>query len=198
MWYSRLQAVTDRIVLRELDSALGALPEWRLRKALSYRFDTDKYTCAKAYLMLKDMLEEHYGIFEDIEFAFGPHGKPYLKDYPDINFNISHCRRAVVCAVSDRPVGADVEILQFDDQIAAQAFSAAEMDAVRGSADPELAFTELWTRKESCLKLLGTGLTDDLKPLLADIGGKVEFHTSVDTGTRTVSTIALENKISEL
>ena len=39
-------------------------------------------------------------------------GKPYIKDRPDIHFNISHCSGLVVCAFADKPVGIDAEMVK--------------------------------------------------------------------------------------
>ena len=36
-------------------------------------------------------------------------GKPFFPDRPEIFFSLSHARRFVMCAVGDRPVGADIE-----------------------------------------------------------------------------------------
>ena len=184
MWYSLLESVTDAIVGGELAQALGSLPAWRLEKALSYRFDTDRYTCAKAYLMLRGLLRKHYGIDQDVEFGFGPCGKPFLKDFPSIHFNLSHCRRAVLCAVGDRPIGADVEEIQYDALLEQQVFSDSERLYIGGSAQ---RFTELWTRKESYLKLLGTGLCDDLKSVLDS--APAVFSTSADLSAGVVTTV---------
>ena len=42
----------------------------------------------------------------------GENGKPYIKDRPDIYFNISHCSGLVVCAFADQPVGIDAEMVK--------------------------------------------------------------------------------------
>ena len=36
-------------------------------------------------------------------------GKPFLKDYPHIHFNISHCSGMVACGFSSGPLGLDLE-----------------------------------------------------------------------------------------
>ncbi len=36
-------------------------------------------------------------------------GKPYLKDYPSIHYNISHTKGAIVCAIASNPIGIDIE-----------------------------------------------------------------------------------------
>ena len=174
----------------ELEAALAALPQWRRRKALSYRFDADRYCCAKAYLLLREMLEEHFGIAEAPVFAFESGGKPLLEGHPEIHFNLSHCRKAVLCAVGDIPLGVDVEVIQYDEDVARSAFSPAELDEIRRSDKAELAFTQLWTKKESLAKLCGEGIGEGLETLLERLGGNVRFCTEVEPVAGVVATVA--------
>ena len=44
-----------------------------------------------------------------IQFGYNNYQKPYLKDYPDIHFNGSHSGEYLVCALSDVPVGIDIQ-----------------------------------------------------------------------------------------
>lgn len=190
MWYSISCPVTDEIIRLELDSALRAIPSWRRDCALSFRFDRDRYTCAKAYLLLKELLSAHYGISEDLEFGYGAYGKPFLKSYPDIHFNISHCPKAVFCAVSDSPIGVDVEEIQYDEDVAREVFSESELESIRSAESPEIRFTELWTMKEAYLKLQGTGLSDNLKGLLDHSDPQVELSVEKDFDMSVVLCVA--------
>ena len=58
-------------------------------------------------------LKDLYGItFESQDqpvIVKGEHGKPYLKDFPHINYNISHTDGLVACGIGDRQLGIDVE-----------------------------------------------------------------------------------------
>lgn len=190
MWYSMVQPVTAEIVKNELNSALKVLPEWRRKAALSYRFDIDRYICAKAYLLLKELLLTHYGMSEDVEFEFGLYKKPLLKSFQNIHFNYSHCLKAVLCAVGDAPLGVDVEEIQYDEDISREVFSYSERQIILNAEVPSIKFTEYWTQKESYLKLIGTGLTNDLKPLLNNIHSIVDFKTEVNQSCGFVTTIA--------
>ena len=76
-------------------------------------------------------------------------GKPYLKDYPETYFNISHTKGAIVCAVSDKQVGIDIEGLRkVNYKIAEKYFTEAEKEyifsEVKGQDD---RFIEVWTKK---------------------------------------------------
>lgn len=100
-------------------------------------------------------------------YRYGPYGKPQLENYPECFFNISHCNRAVVCVVSDQEIGVDVETIdEIDESVMKLVFNDAEIESVMSHVSPARAFTQLWTKKESLLKYLGTGMNDDMKDLL--------------------------------
>ncbi len=97
-------------------------------------------------------------------------GKPCLRDYPDIEFNISHCKGLVGCVVSDVPVGIDVErVRPFSRHAARHTCSRAELDDIDHSDDPDRRFFIYWTLKESCAKAMGTGLSYPLKDIIFQI-----------------------------
>lgn len=163
----------------ELKKLLPRLPQWRLQKVLSYRQDIDRFLCAKSFQMLEDMLREHFGLAVCPEFSYGSHGKPYFRDHPEIFFNISHCHKGIACALMDKPVGIDIEEIQFDEDLAKVIFNPEELGAVRSADEPAVKFTELWTRKESFLKLTGEGLRDNMKDVLSDADG-VAFTAKIN------------------
>ena len=92
-----------------IDLALKQVSPQRREAALRYMRDIDRKLSLAAFLLLMEGLEKEYGISEPPVLAFGPHGKPFLRDYPHIHFNLSHCSRAALCVVGDAPVGCDVE-----------------------------------------------------------------------------------------
>ncbi len=183
--------ITDEFdAASELKELLPCLPQWRLQKALSYRQDIDRFLCAKSFLMLEDMLQENFGLTGCPEFSEESNGKPFLQDYSDVFFNISHCHRGIACAVMDRPVGIDIEEIQFDEDLAKLIFSPDERESVRSADEPAVKFTELWTRKESFLKLTGEGLRDNMKDVLYD-AGEVAFTTVINRHDSYVYSIAI-------
>lgn len=190
MWYSQLLPVTAASVANEWPSVLAALPSWRRESALAYRCDIDRYTCARSYLLLQELLQTHYGISEPVVYHYGPNGKPYLPSYPGVHFNYSHCRKAILCAVGDVPLGVDVEEIRFDADILPIVFSESERQDMLQAEDPAIPFTVGWTQKESLLKLTGTGLTDTLPTLLTPPSLSVTFHTDIHSDLGVVTTIA--------
>lgn len=153
----------------ELLKLIDSLPDWRKEAALKHRFEQGQRECCLSYLLLYDMLREHFGITEPPRFVIGEHGKPTLDiSGRDIRFNLSHCKRSVACIVSDtEEVGIDVECTgRYTAALADYCMSDAEREAIARAECADTEFTTLWTMKEALLKLTGEGITDDLRTIL--------------------------------
>jgi 4'-phosphopantetheinyl transferase len=99
-------------------------------------------------------------------YTYGKHGKPYLRGYEELHFNISHCDGWVACVLADVPVGIDVErvgavpprvipkILTEQERAYLSRYQGQE----RKYAD---VFYRFWTLKESYLKWCGDGFYSD-------------------------------------
>ena len=167
----------------QIGPLLSRLPQWRLEKALRFKHLSGQRECATAYLLLADALQTEYGITEVPPFAYTEHGKPYLPDYPHLHFNLSHCSHAVLCALDDQPIGADVESIRAARPgLLRYTMSEAEQALITSSPQPDRTFTTLWTRKEALLKLTGEGVGSEMHHILlpqrlADAG--IQIHTTI-------------------
>lgn len=167
--------INDNLAQFELDEALPLLSVQRREQCLKFKYELGRKQCAAAYLLLCQGLREEHGITEPPIFAYGEHGKPMIVDHPDIHFNMSHCREAVICMLSNKPIGVDVETIhRYSESLARYTMSDEEMEQILQSDNPALVFTRLWTMKEAVLKLSGHGLTDNLKPVLSQFSGKLQ------------------------
>lgn len=153
----------------DIDRALMDVSPQRREAALRYVKASDRRQSLAAYLLLCRALKEEYGITEPPVFDFGPHGKPFLKDYPSIHFNLSHCPGAALCVIAPAPVGCDIEAVpsRLDWDVCSYACSEAELSVIQADSNPALAFARLWTRKEAFLKYLGEGISANLRDLLS-------------------------------
>ncbi len=108
---------------------------------------------------------------DDVKLAVGEHGKPQAVGL-DVAFSLSHSGDLVVCAVSDRPVGVDVErVRPIGMRVARRLFVREEQEMLLGgkSADELLRhcddpdtlwqFYRYWTAKEAYFKRLGVGMS---------------------------------------
>ena len=182
----------------DLQAALAELSHQRREQALRFKFERGQRTCALAYLLLKRALHEEFGIDELPLFEYGEHGKPLLVGHPDIHFNLSHCREAVACVVSRRPVGIDVESVgRYKESVARYTMNDEELAMIESAERPEVAFIRLWTMKEARLKLTGEGITDDLKTALAD-SARYRFTTTERLTQNYICTVCEEKESYDL
>ena len=160
---------TERLAV---DALLNTVSPQRRQQVMRPVRLSDRQSSLAAYLLLYRALREGYGIAEPPIFNFGPSGKPFLKDHPNIHFNLSHTEGIAVCVVADVPVGVDVErIRPIDRQVVDMVMSDDEQAEISLAEDSDTAFYRLWTRKEAYLKLTGEGLRDDMRNVLADTEG---------------------------
>ncbi|MGN0235290.1 MAG: 4'-phosphopantetheinyl transferase family protein [Paludibacteraceae bacterium] len=164
------------------ESAQAMLPrvsEQRRAQALQYKHAFGQYACLKSYLMLQDLLREHYGIEGDLLFSYNEYGKPILsevrctsnadrvQEVSQIHFSISHCKQAIAVAVADKPVGIDIETIRHPSEaLIEKTMNNQERLRIAAADKPDEVFTALWTRKEAVLKCKGTGIVDDLHGVL--------------------------------
>lgn len=117
-------------------------------------------------IALRQILEDCLNQTTDsISIAKTAHGKPYLPDYPDIHFNISHSADTLLIAISKiGAVGVDIEQARPQRRdfsgLVEKCFAASEIDYWKELPDPEKAteFYRFWTRKEAFVKAVGRGL----------------------------------------
>lgn len=90
----------------------------------------------------------------------GEYGKPYFPDCPQWQFSLSHSGPLALCALSDRPVGADIELIRPRGRaLLERALTEEERTWCLGQEEPWRGFCALWTRRESLCKQTGRGLT---------------------------------------
>lgn len=170
--------VSEEIWTFDLEAALGEISGQRREQALKFRHEQGRRLCVLAYQLLKQALREEYGITGNPIFEYNEHGKPAIVGHPDIFFNLSHCKEAVVCAVSNQPVGVDVESLrEFKESLVNYTMNEDEIREIKSSTNPAATFIRLWTMKEATLKLIGTGISNDLKTIISPTKYK---YTTVD------------------
>ena len=119
----------------------------------------------KVHAVLDEVLR---GILGDYETEKNQFGKPYVRGN-DIFFNISHSGNYAAAAVSDKPVGIDIEVIKGrGHQALLKKFSEAERSEIKGEAD----FLKHFTAREAYVKYKGVSLFPLLKRL-AFIGGDI-------------------------
>ena len=189
----------ERITLEEIQRLLPLVSEERREEALRYKHLFGQFACLKSYVMLREILESmaaqdmalrDAGLSHPFLFEKNEHGKPFLKDHPEVHFNISHCKNGIAVVVSDQPVGIDIESYhQVSDSLIRYTMNEEERRIIAESDDPVRTFTEYWTKKEAVFKLRGTGITHDLHELL---NGDEQVETLVNPEKRYAYSIAMK------
>lgn len=108
--YKSYQMDTKRLEQPEIfRSCYEEVSKERRQKVDSFRRMEDKRLSLAAGVLFNHSLKE-YGLSGDkVRLAEGENGKPYLLDYPDIYFNISHSEQKVLVVFSDVEIGCDIE-----------------------------------------------------------------------------------------
>ena len=170
--------VREDIWAFDLQAALKEISEQRREQALKFKHEQGQRLCVLAYLLLKQALREGYGITENPVFEYNEHGKPSIVGHPEIFFNLSHCKEAAICVVSNQPVGVDVEgIREYRESLVNYTMNDEEITLIKSAENHSAAFIRLWTMKEATTKLSGTGISNYMKTVLDPTKYK---YTTVD------------------
>ncbi|MDR1688461.1 MAG: 4'-phosphopantetheinyl transferase superfamily protein [Clostridiales bacterium] len=170
--FDNIQSLNDNFVARNVHR----LPIFRQKQCLKYKQELDKQNCLISYLLLMRGLFEQYGINEHVEFIYSENGKPYLISCPHIYFNLSHCKKGVVCAVADFEIGVDIqEIRPFNINIAQRVCNKTELRLLKDADNPAELFCRLWTEKESWVKATGNALFEIAKKDLPTVNFRQLF-----------------------
>ncbi len=145
--------------------------EYRIAKIDKCKLVKNKaQSLGAGYLM--SILLQNRGIDEKtVCYLENEHGKPFLKDYTDIHFSVSHSDHIVAVIFDEKPCGIDVEkIKNYSQSVVNRIFCEQDkklMEQAAESSYDEAAklFAKIWTRKEAIGKLSGKGLdfTDELQ-----------------------------------
>ena len=155
---------------QEVARLLPLVSAQRREQALSYKHTFGQYCCLQSYKMLCELLAEwgrvhQLPINQQPIFLYNDYGAPYIEGGP--HFSISHCKRGIAVAVSENPIGIDIEAIRtFSPELMRKTMNEDEQLRITSSAIPEVEFIRFWTQKEALLKLQGTGIISDLHYVL--------------------------------
>ena len=140
-----------------------SLSKERQQKIEAIKAEGGRRSSLGAWALMDYCLQQLYGLHErEITITYGAHGKPYVKDKPDIHFNLSHSGDYVLAAFGPAELGCDIQMIgeaHRNDRIAARFFTEAEQKALAEGVD----FYCIWARKESYIKCIGDGMACDLR-----------------------------------
>ncbi len=133
----------------------------------------------------------------DIAMSRNKNGKPFTGNVKT-NFNISKSENLIVIAFTDNSeIGIDIEKIS-GDKIFSKLdvfFSGNEIEKIQRDKSLK-TFFKLWTRKESFLKFLGTGITDTVNKIsLATDRNKIETEIFSKSDEAYINSFFVSDKI---
>ena len=153
-WYN-IKTMSDS----EYNRALTLMSAERRRRISDFPAEDDRKRSAAGELLLRQALVEALGCTqESAPLLWEDSGKP-AADAEGVYLSLSHSGPWVLCAIHDKPMGVDVEVIRAADQkFMARACSEAEMAYIAfGREGCYHRFWECWTAKEALFKVTGKG-----------------------------------------
>ena len=145
------------------DAALSMMDAERRGRVKDFPNEDDRKRSAAGEVLLRRAVAERLGgAPENAPLCWDENGKPFMSGAP-FYVSVSHSGPYVVCAVGEKVLGVDVEVIRgAEEKFMRRTCSEAEMAYIRyGDAGCFQRFWECWTAKEALFKLTGKG------PLLA-------------------------------
>jgi len=100
-----------------------------------------------AYALLAFALYKNHGVSPPVTLGYTEYNKPYFTDREDIRFSISHTDTHCLCALSNQPLGVDIQTKR-------PVRSSLIRRVLAENEDPKHFFS-YWVLKESYIKLIG-------------------------------------------
>lgn len=146
LWTARLgRPLTEG----EREAMFSLLPPGRRERLLRIRDEAQRREPLCAYFLLCLALWKRQRWRELPEIVCSEFGKPYFPEHPEVHFNLSHTRGAVLVGVSDQPLGVDIERVRPVGR---------RMMERLAQTESERGFFETWVRWEARSKRSGRGI----------------------------------------
>ena len=174
----------------ELDEYRGWLDADECRRASAFRrpVDRDRFIARRG--LMRAHLGQELGIAPQmVRIAADEHGKPFLRDDPDLAFNLSHSNGlALLATMRGGAIGCDIEWRNPElacPRVAQRLFAAEEYAMLTALPSEQwiAGFYNCWTRKEAYVKALGLGLSHPLDAFTVSVApGEPARFTSGEPG----------------
>ena len=141
-----------RLLAEHLADAMPLLTAKRRKEVEAFVEEKDCLLHCAAGLLLRSILN----VTQDSDLVYGEYDKPELAN-GTLRFSLSHAGHYAVLAVSEYPVGVDIEPIAKPQILPRKMLTGEEMRWLEEHPSAE-DFCLLWTRLESALKAEGCGL----------------------------------------
>ena len=163
MFEAVILTVTPELTKKEFDALFPLVTPDKQERIQKFHFFRDARNCLLGDILARVETCRFTDLsMKQIEFAVNEYEKPFVVGKPRIQFNISHAGHYIACIIADEPVGIDIELITHVDMNLAERFFTPDETAYIVNEQQANRFYEVWTKKESRIKLEGKGLN---KPL---------------------------------
>jgi len=152
----------------EYDRFFALMEEKKRERISRFKNIDDKKRSVCAEMLVKRAISEKCGIkIDEIVIETEDGGKPFCRN-AKLQFSISHSGDYAVCAVSEYPIGIDIQkIVPYNPKTAKRVCTAAEFCEIEKSTVKDAEFIKIWTKKEAVMKMCGAGIAGaDIKNCL--------------------------------
>lgn len=151
-------------------------------QAAKFRFPVLRQRYIHTHGVLRQILADYLpSIYpENIRIVPAEFGKPYLSDYPELFFNLSHSGSWVLIGVASSDVGVDIEVISARSGLPGlveKCFAPTEREYWQQLPlnQQTAVFFDFWTRKEAFVKAAGRGIALGLERCVIDTDCFADF-----------------------
>lgn len=151
---------------QQLQALAQTLSADERERADRFKFEPDRQRFIMGRGILRSILAKYLDTAPgELQFLYNAYGKPELPAGDRLlHFNLSHAGEWALVAIAPAPVGVDLESLRplsNLERLITHCLSPQEQHHLSNLSTPEkkLAFLQLWTCKEACIKAVGKGLS---------------------------------------
>lgn len=114
---------------------------------------------SQAREVLAFAVKEHWGLSPVPTIEAHSLGKPFFPDHPQLHFNLSHSGPLALCALDEKPIGVDIQLIKpWRPALPERTCCREELEWLARQPDQSMAFALLWSLKEARVKQSGLGL----------------------------------------
>jgi len=171
-----VKKIEQLITKEELPQAILSFGMERKNELLKIKNISKVMESVAATILMNQLLLDSGYATDDL--VKDKNGAPRLIKQTQLHCSISHSKEYVACAISNQPIGIDIQIMKDINytSIAKRFFHPQEIKCLSKVSENSLEnFYQIWTSKESYLKMLGFGLKRDLHSFYSNLEKKQIF-----------------------
>lgn len=172
---------TEQLSEAEIEKIFKFLPAERVEKIQRMKTEKSRQQSMTAGLLLEYGFRERGFSGKELTFLKNADGKPYIKELPELHYNLSHSGFYAALVIDKYPVGIDIEETKERSRKLVKRFFSEEEKAFLLNRWSDEAFTRFWTRKESFLKATGFGMRMPLDAF-STVKEKVDINEKMTAG----------------